>query len=227
MPHKRLGWASIKQRSASMMSAALHPTSFATISSNAAWCRVAAVEPSFGASARSAAPTAASSNILEHITGCKWDSVFTEKALRSSALCKWMARFGMIITGCAMRTNFSAKWPLLGSRTITLPARPNGRSNQVCQSPPPYVWMPTCNMPVDDICELGRRRRQGESVCAPTMDKPESPLPENLPPTTKAMTSEPPFVTKYFPPGLNDHGLPSCSSSKPLAVNNFAQAETV
>mmetsp|Transcript_36271 Transcript_36271/g.107767 ORF Transcript_36271/g.107767 Transcript_36271/m.107767 type:complete len:258 (+) Transcript_36271:841-1614(+) len=203
------------------MSAGVQPSSFATASRSAAWWRVCG--PSLGSSPRE---LSLSSMSLEQITGCRSFSVLGANALRSSALQRWMARFGMSISGFGMRTSFSESWASPW-RTTTLPARPSGLSNHVCQRPPPYVWMPTCSMPAEATLEFGRSRRQGESVWAPTMDTPEPLSTENLPPTTKAITSAPPLVTKYFPPFWMDHCLPSASSTKPLARSSFAQADTV
>lgn len=85
--------------------------------------------------------------------------------------------------------------------------------------------MPTCSMPPEDILLFGRKRKQGESVWAPMIEKPDSSA-ENFPPTTKAMTSALPLVTKYLPPLLSDHFALSWSSLKPAAFRSFVHALT-
>lgn len=69
-------------------------------------------------------------------TGIRCRSGFTAKALRSSGLWRWIARFGMRRIGSATRTGLSSREPS-GRWTTTRPATPRPRSNQVCQRPPP------------------------------------------------------------------------------------------
>ncbi len=90
-------------------------------------------------------------------------------------------------------------------RTITLPAIPRSRSNQVCHRPPPYVSTPTCKKPSPCFLLTGLIRKQGESVCAPIID---TGLPgRHFFPMAKATMVEPFLVRKYFPPGthVDDH----------------------
>ena len=107
---------------------------------------------------------------------------------RSSAVVRWMARFGMRSSGRLMCTSFFVNAPS-ASLMMTAPASVSSRSNHVCHSPPPYastlIWMQPCAL----FFEHGLSLSTGESVCAATMLKP---FPASNAAPTKKATTQPP-----------------------------------
>ena len=107
------------------------------------------------------------------------------------------------------------------SRMSTRPATLKSRSNQVYQSPPPYVCTPTLRKPLFFDAVTGLSLRHGLSVCAATTLKPFPAW--NLPPRANAMMVVALRMKKYLPPGLLAH---SCSARGPI-MNTSAQCDGV